>query len=89
MFRKKVIMKNFLKLTETPIPKSYFKVTGLLHPVTFLKKTLRHSCYPVKFPNFLDHLFCRISPGDILEEYRKINPDQAHVHLYRNQSIDL
>ena len=63
MFRRKGVLKNFVKLTRKHLWQSLFfnKVAGL-GPTTLLKKRLCHRCFPVNFttfprtPFFIEHL---------------------------------
>ena len=41
---------------------SLFNKAAGLEPCNFIKKRLQHSCFPVKFERFLEHLFYRTSP---------------------------
>ena len=54
MFYKKVVLRNFTKLTGKLLCQSVFfnKVAGL-RPATLFKKILWHRCFPVNFVKFL------------------------------------
>ena len=77
---KKGVLKNFAKFTGKHFCQTFFfnKVAG--GPCNFIKKetlaqvfsyefceiSTQCMCFPVKFANFLEHLFNRTSPADIL-----------------------
>ena len=54
VFCKKVVLRNFVKLTEKHLCQSllFNKVAGL-RPATLLKKRLWHRCFPVNLEKFL------------------------------------
>ena len=54
VFCKKGVLENFAKFTGKHLYQSlFFNKVADLRPVTFLKKRLRHRCFPVNFANFL------------------------------------
>ena len=53
MFIKVAVLKNFVNITRKHMCRSFFdKVTGLQN-CNFIKKSLQHRCFPVKFAKFL------------------------------------
>ena len=64
---KKGVLRNFAKFTGKHLCQSLFlnKVEGL-RPSTFLKKRLRHRCFPVNFPKFLRTPFLQNTSGSLL-----------------------
>ena len=58
VLRKKALLKNFAKSLGKHMCQSLFlnKVAGF-RSATFLKKRLRHRCFPMKFTKFLRTLF--------------------------------
>ena len=54
VFCKKGILENFAKFTGKHLYQSlFFNKVADPRPATFLKKKLRHRCFPVNFANFL------------------------------------
>ena len=64
VFYKKVVLRNFSKLTRKHLCQSPFfnKVAGL-KPETLLKERFWHRCFPVNFAKFLNHLFLQNTFG--------------------------
>ena len=57
-YEKKVISRNFIKLTEKYLCRSlFFNKVADLSPATLLKKRLWHRCFPINFAKFLRTLF--------------------------------
>ena len=66
-YEKKVIFRNFIKLTEKHLPRRlFFNKVADLSPATSLKNRLWHRCFPMNFAKFLKTLFLWNTSGGCL-----------------------
>ena len=63
MFFKKGVLKNFANFTRKHLCWSLFNKVDSFQACNFIKNRLQYRCFPVKFKNFLEHLFLQNTSG--------------------------
>ena len=87
VFHKKGLVRNFAKFTGKHLCQRLFfnKVTGL-RPVTLLKKSLWHRCFPVNFTKFLRTAFLQNTSRRLLLNSNDINFILLETCFIRNNA---